>query len=75
MSGKSTLLKAIGICVTLAHLGLAVPAEQCELPWFDVISIAINLNDDILNGCNRLDGSDLKHVLYGPEDPPLFRHL
>ena len=50
MSGKSTLLKSIGLCVTLAHLGLAVPAEKCELPYFDVISIAINLNDDILSG-------------------------
>ena len=50
MSGKSTLLKSIGLCVTLSHLGLAVPAEKCELAWFDVISIAINLNDDILNG-------------------------
>jgi DNA mismatch repair protein MutS len=45
MSGKSTLLKSIGLCVTLAHLGLAVPAEKCELPWFEFISIAINLND------------------------------
>jgi DNA mismatch repair protein MutS len=50
MSGKSTLLKSIGLCVTLAHLGLAVPAEKCELAYFDVISIAINLNDDILSG-------------------------
>lgn len=50
MSGKSTLLKSIGLCVTLAHLGLAVPAESCELPYFDVISISINLNDDILSG-------------------------
>ena len=50
MSGKSTLLKSIGLCVYLAHLGLAVPAEKCILPFFDVISIAINLNDDIRNG-------------------------
>jgi DNA mismatch repair protein MutS len=50
MSGKSTLLKSIGLCVTLAHLGLAVPASTCELAYFDVISIAINLNDDILSG-------------------------
>jgi len=50
MSGKSTLLKAIGICVLLAHLGLAVPAEQCTLPFFDMISISINLNDDIGSG-------------------------
>jgi DNA mismatch repair protein MutS len=50
MSGKSTLLKSIGLCVVLAHLGLAVPAERCELPFFDVISIAINLNDDLKSG-------------------------
>jgi DNA mismatch repair protein MutS len=65
MSGKSTLLKAIGICVTLAHLGLAVPAEKCELAWFDVITIAINLNDDILNGYSHFmtEVMNLKHVL------------
>jgi DNA mismatch repair protein MutS len=50
MSGKSTLLKSIGLCVLLGHLGLAVPAEKCELVFFDVISIAINLNDDIKSG-------------------------
>jgi DNA mismatch repair protein MutS len=65
MSGKSTLLKAIGLCVTLAHLGLAVPAEKCELAWFDVISIAINLNDDILNGYSHFmtEVMSLKNVL------------
>jgi DNA mismatch repair protein MutS len=50
MSGKSTLLKSVGLCVYLAHLGLGVPAVRCELPFFDVISIAINLNDDIKSG-------------------------
>lgn len=50
MSGKSTLLKSIGLCVYLAHLGLGVPAESCALPFFDIISIAINLNDDIKSG-------------------------
>jgi len=70
MSGKSTLLKAIGICVTLAHLGLAVPAEKCELAWFDVISIAINLNDDILNGYSHFmtEVMNLKHVLLRARD-------
>jgi DNA mismatch repair protein MutS len=65
MSGKSTLLKSIGLCVTLAHLGLAVPAEKCELAWFDVISIAINLNDDILNGYSHFmtEVMNLKNVL------------
>ena len=49
-SGKSTLLKAVGICVLLAHLGLAVPADQCELPFFNVISVSINLTDDLRSG-------------------------
>ena len=50
MSGKSTLLKSIGLCVYLAHLGLGVPAQECRLPFFDAISIAINLQDDMKNG-------------------------
>jgi DNA mismatch repair protein MutS len=50
MSGKSTLLKSIWLCVYLAHLGLAVPAEKCQLCFFDTISIAINLEDDIEEG-------------------------
>ena len=50
MSGKSTLLKSVGLCVVLASLGLAVPAEHCELPFFDTISIAIDLHDDLRSG-------------------------
>ncbi|MDR3711903.1 MAG: hypothetical protein P4L51_03740 [Puia sp.] len=50
MSGKSTLLKALGICVVLAHLGLAVPAGRCELPFFGYISISIDLQDDLKSG-------------------------
>jgi len=50
MSGKSTCLKAVGLCVFLGHLGVAVPAEQCELSFFDVISIAIDLADDLQSG-------------------------
>ncbi|HTR32077.1 MAG TPA: hypothetical protein VMH27_22550 [Puia sp.] len=71
MSGKSTLLKSIGLCVTLAHLGLAVPAEKCELAWFDVISIAINLNDDILNGYSHFmtEVMSLKNVLLQAREP------
>lgn len=65
MSGKSTLLKAIGICVLLAHIGLAVPAERCELPFFDVISISINLNDDLRSGFSHFmaEIKSLKNVV------------
>jgi DNA mismatch repair protein MutS len=50
MSGKSTLLKSIGLCIYLAHLGLATPTSKMECPFFDYISIAINHDDDILKG-------------------------
>ena len=53
MSGKSTLLKAIGICVYLGHIGMAVPAESCELIFFDVISISTHTKDDLANGYSQ----------------------
>ncbi|WP_221175760.1 MutS-related protein [Rufibacter immobilis] len=50
MSGKSTLLKAIGLCVYLAHLGLAVPAAAFTLPFYSLLSININSKDDLMSG-------------------------
>jgi DNA mismatch repair protein MutS len=50
MSGKSTLLKALAVCVFLAHTGLAVPATKAVIPFFSTISVAINLTDSIVSG-------------------------
>jgi len=50
MSGKSTLLKAVSLCVYLAHTGLAVPASKAVMPYFKTISVAINLTDSIVSG-------------------------
>ena len=50
MSGKSTFLKAISLCVYLGHQGLAVPATKAVIPFFDSISVAINLTDSIVSG-------------------------
>jgi DNA mismatch repair protein MutS len=50
MAGKSTLLKTIGLCVYLAHTGCGVPADACEMPFFDTISVAINPKDDLKSG-------------------------
>lgn len=50
MSGKSTLLKSVSICVYLAHAGLAVPASKAVIPFYDSISVAINLTDSIVSG-------------------------
>lgn len=50
MSGKSTLLKAIGICVYLSNIGFAIPATQGRVPFYSTIDIFINLNDDLQSG-------------------------
>lgn len=50
MSGKSTFLKAVSLCVYLGNIGIAVPASRAEIPHIESISVSINLNDDILSG-------------------------
>jgi DNA mismatch repair protein MutS len=50
MSGKSTLLKAIGICVYLANIGFAIPSVEANIPFYSNIDIFINLNDDLQSG-------------------------
>jgi DNA mismatch repair protein MutS len=65
MSGKSTLLKAVSICVYLAHAGLAVPASKAAIPFFGTISVAINLTDSIVSGYSHFMSEiiTLKNVL------------
>ncbi|GAB3431713.1 MutS-related protein [Niabella aquatica] len=50
MSGKSTFLKSLGICIYLAHLGFAIPAGRAAVPFFDHIALSINHNDSLANG-------------------------
>lgn len=50
MSGKSTLLKALSLCVYLGHAGLAVPAANASMPFFETISVAINITDSVVSG-------------------------
>lgn len=50
MAGKSTLMKALGIAVYLAHSGFPVPAESMRISLRDGICTAINLPDDISRG-------------------------
>jgi len=65
MSGKSTLLKSVSLCVYLAHAGLAVPAAKATLPFFNTISVAINLTDSIVSGYSHFMSEiiTLKNVL------------
>jgi DNA mismatch repair protein MutS len=50
MAGKSTFIKAVGISVYLAHLGMGVPALDMQLTLFDGILSNINVEDNIARG-------------------------
>ncbi|MEM9324642.1 MAG: ATP-binding cassette domain-containing protein [Bacteroidota bacterium] len=53
MSGKSTFLKATGIAVYFAHLGLPVPAKSMRLTLFDGLYTTINLSDNLALGLSH----------------------
>jgi DNA mismatch repair ATPase MutS len=50
MAGKTTYLRACGIAVYLAHLGMGVPATAMRLSVFDGLYSAIGLNDNVREG-------------------------
>lgn len=50
MAGKSTLIKAVGSAVFLAHIGMGVPAKKMELSLFDGLLSNINVSDNIAKG-------------------------
>ncbi|WP_092767750.1 MutS-related protein [Hymenobacter actinosclerus] len=71
MSGKSTLLKALGLCVYLAHAGLGVPAATARLPFYSSIVVAINLADSLSGGYSHFlaEIRNLKAVLQAAQGP------
>src|SRR5205085_11395111 len=50
MAGKSTLIKAVGSGVFLAHIGMGVPAKSMRLSLFDGLLTNINVADNIAKG-------------------------
>jgi DNA mismatch repair protein MutS len=50
MAGKSTLIKALGSSVFLAHMGMGVPARSMRLSLFDGLLSNINVVDNIAKG-------------------------
>ncbi len=50
MAGKSTFIKAIGVAVYLAHVGMGVPAKNFKLSLFDGLLSNIQVEDNILKG-------------------------
>ncbi len=45
MGGKSTFMRAVAICVLLAHMGSFVPAKEAIIPIFDKLYIRIGAAD------------------------------
>jgi DNA mismatch repair protein MutS len=50
MAGKSTLMKAFGICVYLAHMGFPVPASHMLFSVKDGLYTSINVPDNLASG-------------------------
>jgi DNA mismatch repair protein MutS len=50
MAGKSTFIKAVGVAVYLAHIGMGVPAQNMQLNFFDGLISNIHVIDNIIKG-------------------------
>ncbi len=50
MAGKTTFLRALGICVYLAHLGFPIPAKLGRMSVFNGLLSSINTEDSVTLG-------------------------
>lgn len=50
MSGKTTLLRALGVAALLAHLGMGAPAASIQLSFLNGIITNMHVEDNILKG-------------------------
>ncbi len=63
MSGKSTFLKSVGLCIYLAHLGFPVPAKKMRLSLYKGLITAINLSDNLNLGYSHYYG-EVQRIKY-----------
>lgn len=50
MSGKSTLIRSIGICAWLAHVGMPIPASSARISFLQSIITNMQIEDNIYQG-------------------------
>ncbi len=50
MSGKTTFMRALGVCALLAHLGMGVPANACTISFLKGIITNMHVEDNLLRG-------------------------
>lgn len=62
-SGKSTMLKSLGLCTWLAHCGLYVPAQSMEFSPFDALYTKIGIQDNLFLGHSTFV-AEMNELLY-----------
>lgn len=64
MAGKSTLMKALGISIYLAHMGFPVPAASMQFSVRDGLFTSVNVADSLENGFSHFyaEVRRVKHV-------------
>jgi DNA mismatch repair ATPase MutS len=50
MAGKTTFLKACGVAVFMAHIGMGVPAKTMKLSYFSQLFTSLNVSDNLPKG-------------------------
>lgn len=50
MSGKTTMMRAMGVAAILAHLGMAVPAKSMTISFMDGVLTNMHVEDNLLRG-------------------------
>src|SRR5690606_10350884 len=50
MSGKSTLLRSLGLSALLAHIGMGVPAREYRISFLEGIITNMQVEDNIFKG-------------------------
>ncbi|MFA6149687.1 MAG: hypothetical protein WC716_00115 [Chitinophagaceae bacterium] len=50
MSGKTTLMRALGVSAILAHLGMGVPADAMRISFLEGVITNMHVEDDLLKG-------------------------
>lgn len=65
MSGKSTLLKQVGLIQIMAQMGSFVPAEFASFPIADKLLSRVGFNNDIETNCSTfmLEMKEMSYIL------------
>lgn len=74
MAGKSTLMKATGIMMYLAHMGFPVAAQELEFSVLDGIYSSVNVPDDLNRGYSHFYAEVLR-VKKVAEEVDAGKHL